>query len=287
MRSSYVESTQGSVRDTLTAEPMTESEVTQIRQWAARQLADYDAVQPGTLFAEGVELSVSQAYEVQAAVTQLRCDRGDRVIGYKVGCTSPTIRAQLGIDHSISGSLFGSERHGSANRLSRTRFANLAIEGELAIELSREPVTEDFRPGEMPLCVSAVFPVIELHNHVIRGDRPTAGELIANNAIHAGFCAGERVSRKDVGKKQSGDAASLSIFVDDQLIAECSGRILVQTVERSVHWLFRQSRERGERLLPGQIILTGSVPPLIPIEHDCTVRVDAAEFGSVRAHFES
>lgn len=32
----------------------------QIDNWAARQLADYDAHNPGTLFAEGLELDVDQ-----------------------------------------------------------------------------------------------------------------------------------------------------------------------------------------------------------------------------------
>ena len=103
-----------------------------IQRWASRQLADYDARQPGTVFAEGVVLDVTQGYELQSAVAQLRCDRGERTIGYKVGCTSPAIRAQLGIDHCVSGRLYDdSEQHSSGAVLSRKGFANLAIEGEL------------------------------------------------------------------------------------------------------------------------------------------------------------
>ena len=76
-----------------------------IEQWASRQLADYDAHDPGTLFAEGVVLTVAEGYALQSAVAELRCRRGERVVGYKVGCTSPTIRAQLGIDNCITGRL--------------------------------------------------------------------------------------------------------------------------------------------------------------------------------------
>jgi 2-keto-4-pentenoate hydratase len=80
---------------------MTEAETSitsRIGQWASRQLADYDAHDPGSLFAEGVVLNVAQGYELQSAVAQLRRRRGERIVGYKVGCTSPKIRAQLGID---------------------------------------------------------------------------------------------------------------------------------------------------------------------------------------------
>ena len=75
------------------------------------------------MFAERLVLDVSQAYALQSAVAELRRRRGERIIGYKVGCTSPTIRAQLGIDHCVSGRLYDSEQHPSGAVLSRTRYA--------------------------------------------------------------------------------------------------------------------------------------------------------------------
>ncbi len=261
------------------------SVTSQIQRWASRQLADYDARQPGTMFAEGVVLDVAQGYELQSAVAQLRCDRGERTIGYKVGCTSPAIRAQLGIDHCVSGRLYDSEQHSSGAVLSRKRFANFAIEGELAVELSREPNEKEFSEVEIPACVARVFPVIELHNHVMRGEQPLAGELIANNAIHAGFVTGGGVSPNEICGEQSLDTSALSIVADDRLLDECAGPALIQTINSSLKWLTEVVRDRGDRLSAGQIILTGSIPSLIPIAEDCGIRVDAPPFGSVEVKF--
>lgn len=264
---------------------MTHAEPTdqaRIMRWASRQLADYDARNPGTLFAEGVVLSVAEAYQVQAAVAQLRCRRGERTIGYKVGCTSPTIRSQLGIDHCVTGRLYDSERHASGVVLSRAHYANLAIEGELAVELSCAPTENEFPEDEIPRCVARVFPVIELHHHVMRGERPSAAELIAHNAIHAGFVAGCGVSPKDACSDPS-----LAIFADDRLLDACEGPGLIQTIRSSLRWLMEIVRDRGERLSAGQIILTGSIPSLIPINENCRIRVDAPPFGSVEAEFIS
>jgi 2-keto-4-pentenoate hydratase len=44
-------------------------------------------------------------------------------------------------------------------------------------------------------------------------------------------------------------------------------------------------RERGDRLRAGQIILTGSIPNLIPINGDCGIRVEASPFGNVDVKF--
>lgn len=262
---------------------MNQSEVSftpQIRQWAARQLADYDACQPGTLFADGVVLNVASGYELQSAVAQLRRDRGERIIGYKVGCTSPKIRSQLGIDHCVAGRLYDSEQHASNAVLPRKGYANLAIEGELAVELSREPTVDDFTGAGIPACVARVFPVIELHNHVMRGEQSSAGELIANNAIHAGFvapCGGSTA--------QAIAEPSLSIFADDRLLEQCAGQTLVQTIGSSLKWLNKFLLDRGERLSAGQIILTGSITSLIPIGEDCRIRVQAPPLGNVEVKF--
>lgn len=258
----------------------------QITEWAHRQIADYDAKRPGTMFGEGFELDVEQAYRLQGEVAQLRCDRGEQIIGYKVGCTSPVIRSQLGIDHSISGRLFDSERHHSGVILSQNNFANLAIEGELAVELSREPIAEDFAVNRTPPCVTRIFPVIELHNHVIRSRKPSARELIANNAIHAGFCEGDGVVCNGDNDEEDVDSLALRIFIDDAPVEECSGSQLIQTIRDSLQWLSRQRESCGERLIPGQIVLTGSLPPLIPISKACMVRVEAERFGAVEAGFE-
>ena len=251
-------------------------------QWAARQLADFDQRQPGTLFSEGVSLSLEEAYLLQAAVADLRAKRGERVIGYKVGCTSPTIRSQLGIDHSVTGRLFESETHVSGASLSRSDFANLAIEGELAVELRHEPSEQDFSGNGIPSCVARVFPVVELHHHVIRGERLTAEELIANNAFQAGFVAGEGVVIEDVDVDPS-----LGIYLNDQLLDSCQGSVLMETISSSLQWLMAAMRNRGDRLEAGQIILTGSIPGLHSINEACSLRVEAPPFGSVEATIAS
>ena len=233
------------------------------------------------MFAKGVVLDVPQGYELQSTVAQLRRDRGERIIGYKVGCTSSKIRAQLGIDHCITGRLYESEQHTSGAELSRQNFANLAIEGELAVELSHEPREKDFAEIGIPTCIARVFPVIELHHHVMRGDQPSAGELIANNALHAGFIAGASVRPADITGEPSLESSTLSIFADNQLLDECSGPSLIQTIRSSLNWLTKFVHQRGNRLRAGQIILTGSIPKLIPIAHDCVIRVEAPPFGNV------
>ena len=259
------------------------SQMVEVGELAARQLKDYDSHQPGMLFAEGCVLDVSQGYELQNAVAKLRFQRGERLIGYKVGCTSSAIQEQLKITHRVRGFLFDTEHYESGVALSRQSFDNLAIEGELAIELSREPREEDFADHLLPPCISRIFPVIELHNHVMRGQQSSAGELIANNAIHAGFVSGGGGLSSNCFSETMFDEARLVIFRDNQLLDQCEGRLLLETIRSSLKWLWEELFRRGDRLHAGQIVLTGSVPNLFPVVDECSIRVESLPFGELTA----
>ena len=108
-----------------------------VRELAARQLADYRAGTPGTFFGEGdrPHLSLEDAYAVQAEVASLRAAEGEPVAGYKVGCTGPNVREQFGMDGPVRGFVYETELYPSGSKLSYASYANLAIEGELAVRL--------------------------------------------------------------------------------------------------------------------------------------------------------
>ncbi len=76
------------------------------QRMATCQLADYDAKTPGRRSCPPSRLTFAQAYAVQAEVGRLRERRGERIIGYKVGCTSKPIQEQLRMQEPIFGRIF-------------------------------------------------------------------------------------------------------------------------------------------------------------------------------------
>lgn len=142
-----------------------------IPELAARQLRDYLRHTPGTYFAEEhPPLELEEAYGVQAEVARLRSLAGESIAGYKIGCIGPKIREQFGLSGPIRGFLFKSELHASGSTVSSSMHSSLAVEGEMAV-----------RMGEKGQAAYA-FPVIELHNYVLRARIKSLSELVANNA---------------------------------------------------------------------------------------------------------
>ena len=67
---------------------MTEFNLKKLELYAIKLLEDYDNNNPGSIFKTKIKLSNNDASLLQSKVMELRIERGERVIGYKIGCVS-------------------------------------------------------------------------------------------------------------------------------------------------------------------------------------------------------
>ncbi len=230
---------------------------------ATRQLADYDRHRPGTLFEDpSIKLTVEESYALQFEVARLREERGEVVAGYKIGCISPAVQAQLGLDQPVFGHVFESELHRSGAILDLADYDGLAIEGEFAVRIGDD----------------SVFAVMELHNYVIRRAPLTAQELIANNAIHAGVV----LPREEGGPADLLDE-SIAVLRNGAILGTATSRALPDGPLASVARLVRHLERHGKALHPGQIVLTGSPLPLYPAEPGDEFEVRCEHLAGVKA----
>ena len=72
----------------------------------------------------------------------------------------------------------------------------------------------------------------------MRGQQASAGELIANNAIHAGFISGKGGLAPSYFSKRCLMEPGL-IFVNNQLLGQCEGQFLLETIRLSLKWLWQ------------------------------------------------
>ncbi|MEE2964879.1 MAG: hypothetical protein VX427_12160 [Acidobacteriota bacterium] len=226
---------------------------------AERMLRDYDIHDPGTAFAEGLDLSIAEAYGVQGHVAHLREARGEWLAGYKIGCVCRGNQRRHGLSHPVYGRLWSTEQYSDDVTLSPDDFANLAIEGEFAVTLRH-----DIEPGDASISIIAaavdrVFTVIELHNLVLRSDS-RGPELIANNAIHAGV-----IRSSGTTPPATATCTDLSVECDGRTVGCWSGRRWPDDVLQEVPWLVGELDKAGLRLRRGHTILTGAWGPPLPL----------------------
>lgn len=219
---------------------------------AERLWRDYQARSPGTFFAEPQRsLDLAEAYWLQDAVRDIRVGRGDRIAGYKVGCTGPGTIAQFGMAGPIRGCLFQSELRTSGETLPSARFANLAIEGEMAIRI-----------GEDGLPIAG-FPVIELHSFVFRGPQKTLVELVANNGLNAGVVLPPEAEQ--VTTRNLATASTLEVHINGRLVGAGELWPLAGGMDASLKWLHEHLHQHGLKLSAGDLVLAGTPLGLYPV----------------------
>ena len=247
----------------------------ELRRMALCMLADYDARTPGELFSRPVDLTIPQAYELQGEIARLREERGEKIIGYKIGCTSKPIQEQLGMGEPIFGRIFDTGFFRSGVQLSYARYANLAVEGELALRLSKDLAGSFPTEEECVGAIAAVFPVIELHHYVLHEARSSGPELIASNGMHAGFVLVEETPRPCPSELVHG----ICIRINGARVGAVEGSGMFARASESLRWLVGRLAGIGLSLREGQIILTGSPMHLFPVRLGDKIVVEAPPLG--------
>ena len=231
-----------------------------ISKIAEKQLFDYRQKNPGSCFANTeFSLDVNTAYILQDKITKLRLNDGEKIIGYKVGCTGSGTKEQFGIDGPIRGTLFDTEQLKNGTSLSLENFCRLSIEGEMAIKI-------DTDGG-----IHSVFPVIELHNFIFRGAQKTLSELIGNNGINAGIILPQKEFLNS--RIYLNNIANLYININNNTVGNAELWPLPGGPYASLNWLKKNLNQYNLKLLPGHIVLAGTAAGLYPVKKGDRIEV--------------
>ena len=180
-----------------------------INEIAVRLLDEYDHNKSESIRDDqNSNLSLPDAYDVQFENDNMRQLRGEQIAGYKIGCISKTMQAQLGVDHPVFGHVWDTEIHRSGVGLDLESFDCLAIEGEFAIRLRDDAPSSTWLQNNREVLTEPNL-VIELHNYKFKGNKSNiAAELISKNTIHAGIV----IAGDEIGLKRSKNKPRLSVY---------------------------------------------------------------------------
>ena len=240
-----------------------------LTQCATDVLAAQDEKPPRLISSPFLDVAIADSYVLQQRVAELRIARGERPIGYKVGCTSPRIQAQVGIQTPIWGRLFAQHELSHPATVELRHFAGLAIEGELAVRLAVDPRDLPSSSQALEKVIQNVQPVIELHHFAIPRAQLQASVLIANNAVHAGFVvADESVPLCELQEP-------LTISLDGKQVAEVLPQELRHIILNSLAWLRCELPKNSSRPSPATraTVLCGSAAEVFPIAKATQIEV--------------
>mgnify|MGYP002701141283 FL=1 len=244
-------------------------------------LLDYDSKNPSKIFKDKIKITNKDALIIQLNVARLRVNRGDQIIGYKIGCVSKDTQKKMGFTQPACGYLWKSELYQSGITLNKKDYTNPAMEAEFGVILNRDIKPELSSFDYILQSIEGIYPLIEIHNLVFYGNEPYGAELLANNAIHAGVVLGPET-------KLSSDKikTDLKLIYDQEVMDTWNNKIWPVDMLSELNWLIKEQAKNNNHLRKGDLILTGAYGFPVPIKNKKLVEVTSLAFGSVKATFD-
>ena len=232
---------------------------------------------------EIADLSIEDAYRVQSMVVDRRIGRGERPVGYKVGCTSSSIRRQFGLTDPICARVMAPHVFFGNTRLAWADYYQPAVEPEFVFMMAHD-LRDEVGDGEpIERAIEFVSPGIEIHNYQFWFGKPTLQELIASGGIHAGLVVGDHKVRPDA---IDWEMEGVGIFKSGALTASGIAAEIMGGPMISLRWLVNHLVRRGDMLKAGDLVIPGSPVQLVPVDRGDRVTARFTHVGTVDATFE-
>jgi len=234
------------------------------------------------------ELTMDDAYAIQAAQIEQKLAMGRTVIGWKIGLTSKAMQYAVGVDIPDSGILYDDMEFADGASVPRGRFIQPRVEAEIAFRM-KASLDGAVSREEVLAATDYVVPALEILDTRVERANPAKGlkrtivDTIADNAANAGIVIGnQQHDPAAVDLRWTGVICARNGEVEETGL----GAGVLNDPVMGIVWLAERMATYGQKIEAGQIILSGSF--IRPVECPSGTRIEAdyGPFGSVNCSFE-
>ena len=225
-------------------------------------------------------MSLDDAYRIQAASIARRLGRGERQVGMKMGFTSRAKMLQMGIDDLIWGRLTSGMRVEEGSTVKLSSYVHPRVEPEIAFLLKR-PLAGDVTASEALAAVEAIAPALEIIDSRYQNFKFSLPDVIADNASSSGFVIGAwNAPNSDIGN------LGMVMSFDGKAQHMGSSAAILGNPLRALVAAARLAAQAGEPLQAGAIVMAGAATPAEWLMPGTYVRLDVQHLGSIGFHVQ-
>jgi 2-keto-4-pentenoate hydratase len=217
---------------------------------------------------------VALAYEVQNVLTAARKAAGARVVGRKVGLTSPAVQRQLGVDQPDFGVLFDDMQVPSGGEVDSGRLIAPKAEAEIAFVLSAD--LDGFAAGASPdapisaadraaaaAAVDYAVAALEIVDSRVADWDITITDTVADNASSALYVLGDKRVPLSVFAPVE---VTMNLEKNGEPASSGNGAACLGDPLNALAWLARTAASFGAPLRAGDVVLTGALGAMVTAE---------------------
>jgi 2-keto-4-pentenoate hydratase len=225
---------------------------------------------------------VHAAYAVQEKLTANRLAQGGVVVGRKIGLTSPAVQRQLRVDQPDFGVLFSDMQIEENEPISMNRLLQPKVEAEIAFVLGTDLDEGPLDDAQVRAAVDYAVAALEIVDSRIAGWDIRFADTVADNGSSALFVLGS--THVPLAEFEP-VTAEMTMSTDGVPSSQGNGAACLGDPLSALRWLAQTARDFGAPLKAGQVVLSGALGPMAPVEPNTVVTADVSGLGQVTAVF--
>ena len=225
---------------------------------------------------------LAAAYQVAELNVRARLSDGHRIVGKKVGLTSPAVQKQLGVDQPDFGVLFDDMEYLTGADIPMARLIQPKVEAEVAFVMAADLGAVAPSWSEFLRAVAYALPALEIVDSAIADWKITLVDTVADNASSALYVLGDQPV--SVGSLQLADL-QMTMRRGEIVVSEGKGSACLGHPLRAAWWLARTMAERGQPIRAGEVVMSGALGPMVAATAGDRMVAEMGPLGSVACQF--
>ena len=225
----------------------------------------YDALVARTpiapLSAAHPDMTIEDAYHVQQRMIARRLEKGDRVIGKKIGVTSKAVMNMLGVHQPDFGYLLDSMVFNEGESVDMDTLIQPKAEGEIAFLLKKDLQGPGVTAADVLAATEGVMACFEIVDSRIQDWKIKIQDTVADNASCGVFVVG---AQQTDPRALDLAAVAMQMWKNDAPAGSGVGAAVQGHPAEAVAWLANTLGAFGIPFKAGELILSGSLAPLVP-----------------------
>lgn len=241
---------------------MDKQRIEQLGEELYQALRTRSTVSPLTGREEGI--TIDDAYHISLHMLSQRVERdGERIVGKKIGVTSAPVQEMLGVFQPDFGFLTDAMVYPDGGEIPVAgNLIQPRAEGEIAFRLKHDLQGPGVTEQDVLEATESIIPCFEIVDSRIDDWKIKIEDTVADNAS----CGVYVLGRNEVDPRDFDlPALKMQIFKNGDLHSEGLGSAVQGNPLTAVAWLANTLGEFGIPFKAGEVILSGSLAPLIPV----------------------